>query len=371
MIIYIFEMSGNSGFYTYSKNLVQFLSYKDKNLLIIFHTAKKDQLPLGDNVYIINNLSAISKKTLFFPLRLIYVLYVLVSNHIKRLKLLKKYRPDIVSIQQVIPIFDQHVFRKISKKYFLSITVHDVIPPQKSLLWSLKSLRRTYNHANNLIVHSESNREIARKLLKLKSENIKIIPHGVEISNVKISKIDARKHLGLDDCFTLLFFGAIRESKGLNILLNALVGLNVQIVIAGKLHENSFAHYDECIKINNINAKKFIKYIPDEDVPYFFTSSDYLCLPYLDFNSQSGVLMQAITYNIPVIASDVPTFQNFISENGIGVTFINGNSSDLTRIINELMQSNDKDFKKNISDCREKFKWENVSDRYMELFIQK
>jgi glycosyltransferase involved in cell wall biosynthesis len=123
-----------------------------------------------------------------------------------------------------------------------------------------------------------------------------------------IDKIMAREQLNLPkDAKILLFFGFIREYKGLMNLIESMKFLpeDVHLVIAGEMY-GSFDEYDAKIQSLKLDHRvhKHVRYIPDSETPLFFCSADACVLPYKTA-TQSGIIAIAHHFEIPVIATPV------------------------------------------------------------------
>jgi glycosyltransferase involved in cell wall biosynthesis len=105
----------------------------------------------------------------------------------------------------------------------------------------------------------------------------------------------------------LLFFGFIRDYKGLDVLIKAfdLLDDSYQLVIAGETY-GSFDKYSQLI--NSIRKKNqvfvFNDYISDRQVPAFFSAADVCVLPYKSA-TQSGITSIAYHFDVPLIATDM------------------------------------------------------------------
>ena len=123
----------------------------------------------------------------------------------------------------------------------LAHTVHDVTPLNENKLDHFFSLM-VYKTADLLFVHSNSNKKALAQQIKLDEDKIKVVPHGdfdIYIPDRIVTKSEARKFFGLSqEHNVILFFGAIKEYKGLDILLNSLSSAsekinNLTLIIAG------------------------------------------------------------------------------------------------------------------------------------------
>jgi glycosyltransferase involved in cell wall biosynthesis len=228
-------------------------------------------------------------------------------------------------------------------KIKLAYTVHDVTPLNKSKLDHLFNLL-VYKTADILFVHSNLNKRALAQQIKLDEEKIKVAPHGdfdFYIPNQIPTKSEARESFDLSrEQNILLFFGAIREYKGLDILLNSLplVSLkikNLTLIIAGSPDPIELE-----LEYKNIISKlpKEIKviyhasFIPDADVAKYFIASDVVVLPYRRI-SHSGILHIAYSFGRPVIATNVGDFEETIEEGKSGFVLFSNSQENLSEKI--------------------------------------
>lgn len=137
----------------------------------------------------------------------------------------------------------------------------------------------------------------------------------------KTDRGEACRRLGIDpSCKVLLFFGLIREYKGLDILIEAFRGLDssYQLLIAGECY-GDFAPYRKQLEtLDSERVKVFNRYIPDEEVPLFFSASDLCVLPYRSA-TQSGITAISTHFDLPVVATPVGALPHTVAESGIGL----------------------------------------------------
>jgi glycosyltransferase involved in cell wall biosynthesis len=119
----------------------------------------------------------------------------------------------------------------------------------------------------------------------------------------------------------LLFFGFIRDYKGLDLLIEAFNQLDnsYNLIIAGECY-GSFEKYQLMIadSPNKENIHVFTDYIPDSKVPLFFGAADVIVLPYKSA-TQSGITSIAYHFGVPVIATDVGGLKETISHESTGL----------------------------------------------------
>jgi glycosyltransferase involved in cell wall biosynthesis len=208
---------------------------------------------------------------------------------------------------------------KLRKKPVV-FTVHNVIPHEASRIFKTVSAALFY-FGDHFIVHTRQNKQQLMDQYRIRAENISIIDHGTLgfRSSGAESRDSIRQQLGLSpDEKALLFFGAIRPYKGLDTALEAFVRVHAQfpkckLLIAGKLWE-PWERYQRQIQGLNIcdHVITHLDYVPAAAVAKYFTASDLVLLPYLHFDSQSGVGATAINFGKPLIVTNVGGLPDFV-----------------------------------------------------------
>lgn len=108
----------------------------------------------------------------------------------------------------------------------------------------------------------------------------------------------------------LLFFGLIRQYKGLDLLLEAMsdkriAKLDLELIVAGEFYTNSQIYYEQLAKLNIQQKVHFFNYfIPDNEVGNYFGAADLLVQPYKNA-TQSGISQIAYHFDKPMILTKV------------------------------------------------------------------
>jgi glycosyltransferase involved in cell wall biosynthesis len=115
----------------------------------------------------------------------------------------------------------------------------------------------------------------------------------------------------------VLFFGLIREYKGLDTLIQAcrLVnerglpgGQRLKVLIAGRLFSNHWneGRYDAAIRDSGIedHIRLHLRHVEMAEIARFFRAADVLAVPYKR-GSQSGVLRLAYSFALATVATNV------------------------------------------------------------------
>lgn len=152
---------------------------------------------------------------------------------------------------------------------------------------------------------------------------LKVIPHPLYSHfGTPMPRKQALENLGLDPSRkTLLFFGLIREYKGLDILLDAfeMLGDEYQLIIAGEPY-GSFEPYMQKINAgHNIDRIALaLHYIKDSQVKEYFSGADLCVLPYRSA-TQSGVSAVSFHFEVPMLVTAVGGLKETIADTGTGL----------------------------------------------------
>ena len=200
------------------------------------------------------------------------------------------------------------------------VVLDNVIPHEPH--WFDKPLTRYFlNGCTGFVSMSES---VEKDLLSLRPDAPHILrPHPLYAHfGEKLPREQAIRALGLDPARkTLLFFGLIREYKGLDILLEAFRDLpeDYQLVIAGEPY-GSFDKYQQIIDSlpGKDRIRVFPDYIRDSEVKRYFSAADLAVLPYRSA-TQSGISSIACHFDLPMAVTDVGGLKGTIGARGTGI----------------------------------------------------
>ena len=209
---------------------------------------------------------------------------------------------------KAIKFISKIIFAKLLG-YRILRTVHNFLPHEATRPTLENWIRRkTSGLADITIVHCNYAKNLILAKWKVKEDKIRVIPHGSYNGYYlnTISCEDARKLLGVnDDCFIFLFFGMLRDYKGIKPLIQSFQEIQTikpktRLIIAGRPFNEIIKREIEETAACNEKISCFLRYVPDEEVQCFFNASDAIVLPYQNVLT-SGAAVLALSFGKPVV----------------------------------------------------------------------
>ncbi len=290
-------------------------------------------------------------------------------NWIKVGNRIKKQKPDLVIIKFWIPFMAPcfgTIARRIKKNNFTKIIsiVDNIIPHEKRV--GDRILASYFVQAvHGFVAMSKSVMEDIKLFNKTKP--VLFCPHPLyDHFGEIIPKEKAICNLKLDTNYKyILFFGFIRDYKGLDLLLKSFAKLSIKnksikLIVAGEFYTDSKPYFD-LIKINQLDEFVIMhnNFIPDEKVADYFCASDIVVQPYKNA-TQSGVTQIAYHFNKPMIVTDVGGLAEIIPDGKVGYV-VKPDSEKLAEVIFKFFDLNkEKEFMEAASVEKDKYSWTNM-----------
>ena len=236
---------------------------------------------------------------------------------------IRDWKPDVVVISYWMSYFGPSlgfIARRLKRHCKVISVLHNVIPHEPKFFDALLTKYFLSGCSGNVTLCDE----VAEDLRKLspKALNVTLFHPIYAHFGEKLPREEAESALGLRHGMkNLLFFGLIREYKGLDILLDAFGRLDgsYQLIVAGEPY-GPFDKYQRII--DNSPAKDRIKlfthYIKDSEVKDYFSAADLAVLPYRSA-TQSGISAIAYHFEVPMVVTDVGGLRQAIGDCGTGL----------------------------------------------------
>ena len=176
-------------------------------------------------------------------------------------------------------------------------------------------LARLYSVCGTIVVHHADVGTELTDRFAVDPASVHVVPHWVS----PFRAADDRR--SLSDAHRVLFFGTLRENKGIRVLLDAVAQLpadaNISVHIAGRGDDDlECAVIAAADRLPGLTAE--IGWITPERKAELFREADLAVLPYAAFASQSGVLHDAFGNHLPAIVTDVGALRPSIEDPGAG-----------------------------------------------------
>lgn len=202
-------------------------------------------------------------------------------------------------------------------------------------------------------------------------------PHPLfENFGERVERSEACVRLGLDPANRyVLFFGLIRDYKGLDLLLDAWAQLRRagrtegrRLIVAGEFY-TAREPYLNRIADNGLQDEVLLhdRFIPDDDVKYYFSAADFVVQPYKTA-TQSGVTQIAYQFCVPMVVTAVGGLPEIVPDGRVGYV-CEPTPEGVAGAIERMYEGDTlQRFRENCVEERRRFSWEEMCSRVTELY---
>ena len=259
--------------------------------------------------------------------------------------------PDLVLLPWTVaywaPFF--HIFlrrlAKAARRPRTAFLCHNVVEHEDSAIKRSIS-RRVLGQADVFITHSRADAALLKDLLGLADEGRVLVSPHPEYRHLNVRPVDqaaARAKLGITAERVILFFGFVRNYKGIEVLADAmpllLAELSVHLVVAGEFWDGARRFLWRLKKLGLEDAVTTVpRFVPNEEVPVFFIAADLVVLPYRSA-TQSGVVQMAYGFERPVVATNVGGLPEMIRDGETGILVPPGDPAALASAIVDFFRN--------------------------------
>lgn len=336
------------------KHEVLMLSYKMQYPKFLFHKEQKDyendSFKVEDTKYMLHTANPF--------------------NIIKTAGFIKKQRPDMVVIQWWHPYFAPcyRLLEMFMGKQNVVFVCHNVFPHERFPLDKFLT-KLVLSGGRHFVVHAKEEGEELKKIKK--NPDYTVTPHPTYnmFRFENMTRKQAREKLGIGEAEKiLLFFGFVREYKGLKHLLRAMPMImeevqEVRLLIVGDFDGNR-EEYEELIRTLRIGERiKVIDgYTPDKEVEKYFAACDLVLLPY-ESATQSGIVQIAFGFERPVIVSRVGGLPEVVKDGETGYVTKPCAPEELADKVKQFFrEGRAEEFEENIKKEAARFSWERMGE---------
>lgn len=290
----------------------------------------------------------------------------------------RKQKPDLLIVRYWIPFMAPALGTVCHIAHWAGIKtialLDNVIPHEKRPFDSLLT-RYFLSSIDGFVYMSEQVHSDLR--LFTKSKPAIFSPHPMFTAyGERLPREEACAALQLDPSFKYaMFFGFIRDYKGLDLLLEAWAILkdrgalkNNKLIVAGEYYSGR-ERYTALIERLGIgdDIVLFDHFIDEDEVGKFFSATDLIVQPYRNA-TQSGVTQVAYYFDVPMVVTDVGGLREIVPDSKVGFV-VQPNpaiiADAIERYYNEGLED---EFRANISTYKEQFTWDRIGKNFLTLY---
>jgi len=299
----------------------------------------------------------------------------------KTARAIKKAGIELIIIKFWIPLMAPclgTIARLCRCKGIKVVSILDNVIPHEPHFWDKWLIRYFVRSVDRFVAMSESVQADCRKFLpETRKDRVALSPHPLyDNFGEAVPKAEARKALGLPtDKTILLFFGFIRDYKGLDLLMKAyaktitnhqspITNNELLLVVAGEFYNNG-AQYKELEQDLHLEGSIEWRtdFIPDDKVRFYFSAADLIVQPYKSA-TQSGVTQIAYHFERPMLVTDVGGLAEIVPDGKVGYVCRVSEESvadALTRFAAMEQDKREALFLKNIREEKKKYEWSRMT----------
>ncbi len=296
-------------------------------------------------------------------------------NWMKVGSILKKWKPDIIIVRFWIPFMGPAlgtILRQIKKNHHTRIIcIADNVIPHEHRPGDRSFTRYFLKSCHAFITMSD---KVLNDLRRFEQEKpARLVQHPLYDSFGGIlSKNEARRKLGLDtNQRIILFFGFIRQYKGLDLLLEAMdeEGIKkegIKLLIAGEFYEEE-KPYRDIIARHRLEDVVILRnhFIPDSEVRNYLCAADCVIQPYRNA-TQSGVTPLAYHFEKPMVVTNVGGLPSLVPDGKVGIV-CEPRPASIAGAILRFYQLGEEYFIPHLRAEKQKYSWANLTGAILEL----
>lgn len=333
---------------------VEMLSYKMQYPKFLFHKEQRDysndSFKIENTKYMIHTANPI--------------------NIIRTARYIRKQQPDMVLIQWWHPYFAPcyYLLQRFMGRQNVTFVCHNVFPherfPMDKLLTKMALKRGTH-----YILHAE---EEGKELQKIKEQpDYVVTPHptynAFRFEGMNKAQARDRLHIAQDEK-VLLFFGYVRDYKGLKYLLRAMPAIvreedKVRLWVVGEFGADREEYRNLITELQIQEHVRVIDtYTPDREVEKYFAMADLIVLPYTSA-TQSGIVQIAFGFEKPVIVTNVGGLPDVVEDGKTGYVIEPEKPEEIAHaVLRFYREEKEQTFTDHIRQESYRFSWERMAE---------
>lgn len=294
-------------------------------------------------------------------------------------RFISKKRPEFIIIQWWHPFLAPMYIGLMTVLRLMThtkifIMCHNTLPHEKfpcdKILFKIIS-----RLSHGLIFHSSQEEKKAKSLGNIKKSICFPHPLYEQYAMYQYNAKACKTELKIDEK-GILFFGFIREYKGLKYLIDALADIvikipDIKLIIAGEFFNNKEQYLEQIKKLKlEKNIVVYDDYIPDNEVGKYFEAAELVVLPYTSA-TQSGIVATAYGFDRPVVVTDIEGLTEVVCKDKTGyIVPVEDSKALSTAIVDFYEQQRFEEMSSNVREYKKLLSWEefcNTLERELDI----
>jgi glycosyltransferase involved in cell wall biosynthesis len=292
---------------------------------------------------------------------------------------IRKMRPDAVILKYWTPFMAPclgTVCRIVAKnKHTVILTQLDNVIPHEKHFYDRILTRYFVGSFHGFVYMSQQVKDDLDTFTTTKPSVF--APHPV-FSNFgeKVPRNEACRQLKLsEDLHYILFFGLIRDYKGLDLMLDAWANLRQngqtegrKLIVAGEFYTDKTKYLQQIERLGiGEDVLLHDRFIRDEDVKYYFSAADMVVQPYKSA-TQSGVTQIAYQFETPVIVTNVGGLAEIVPDGQAGYV-VEPDAAPIASAIGKMYENgNLQRMAENMITEKRRFSWDYFAEQLEKLY---
>lgn len=261
-----------------------------------------------------------------------------------------------------------------SPKTEIIALIHNMIPHEPTILDKLFP-KYFVNAMDGFVAMADSVIEDVKHFDAYDKPKI-VSPHPIyDHYGALLDKKDAAIKLGLyNQNAYILFFGFIRQYKGLDLLLEAFADerlrkFPLKLIVAGEFYENPEPYLSQIakLKLGNFVELRTV-FIPDSEVRNYFSVADIVAQPYRTA-TQSGVSQIAYHFEKPMLVTNVGGLAEIVPHGKVGYVVDVEPAQIADALVDFYENKRADEFIENIKTEKLKYAWSQMTEAINNLMV--
>lgn len=291
----------------------------------------------------------------------------------KAARLLRRINPDVMVVKFWIPLMAPclgTIARLARRQGIHVVSILDNVIPHEPHFWDKWLIRYFVRSIDHFVAMSDSvKRDCERFLPRTTKARVMLCPHPLyDNFGQPVPQAEAQQQLGLNpDYRYLLFFGFIRDYKGLDLLMHAFADsrlrhYRVKLIVAGEFYNNAeqYAQLEKQLGLEG-EIVWHTQFIPNDQVRIYFSAADLIVQPYKTA-TQSGVTQVAYHFSKPMLVTNVGGLAEIVPHGKVGYVTPVDAKAVADALVDFCSDDNKLRFAQNIETEKKKYAWSRMTE---------